>query len=286
MITAFAPNRSNGRVRLSQINAAAAIFLLIAGGMVTSTNSGMAVPDWPLSYGQWLPAMTGGVFYEHGHRMIASLVGLLILIMAVWTQFDEKRPAVRRLGWWTLFFVCLQGVLGGVTVFFNLPVAVSAAHATLGQSVFCLLIVMAEVMRNPEPRETSLKTSRYLQFLGLASVMTLWCQLVMGAILRHGGSGISWHLIGALFAASATGLFAATALTRKEDSLHRPAAALLALLSIQLMLGLATADFRTVASPRTHLPMIVTATSHLAFGALLLGLAVLLTFRIFRMEAH
>ena len=70
--------------------------------------------------------MVGGVFFEHGHRMIATAVGFLILVAAFWTQFDETRPGVRRLAWWTLFVVCLQGVLGGVTVWFGLPVAVSA----------------------------------------------------------------------------------------------------------------------------------------------------------------
>src|SRR5277367_3385294 len=114
------PPAGAGRRALARVNAAAALLLLVAGGMVTSTNSGMAVPDWPLSYGQWLPRMTGGVFFEHGHRMIASFVGLMILIMAFWTQFDESRPGARRLAWWTLLGVCLQGVLGGVTVLFNL----------------------------------------------------------------------------------------------------------------------------------------------------------------------
>ncbi|MBI3565388.1 MAG: COX15/CtaA family protein, partial [Elusimicrobia bacterium] len=135
-----------GRRALGFFSAGAAFLLLVAGGLVTSTNSGMAVPDWPLSYGTWLPKMTGGVVFEHGHRMIATFVGFLILVTAFWTQFDEPRPAVRRLAWWTLGLVVLQGVFGGVTVFFNLPYQVSAAHATLGQTVFCLVLVMAELL--------------------------------------------------------------------------------------------------------------------------------------------
>ena len=283
MTTFPAAHVAPARRALGRVNAAAAMLLLVAGGMVTSTNSGMAVPDWPLSYGRWLPAMVGGVFYEHGHRMIAAGVGFLILIMAFWTQFDESRPGVRRLAWWTLFAVSLQGVLGGVTVYFNLPVAVSAAHATLGQSVFCLLVIMAELVGDARPSATAEPLGR-LPLLGVGAVAALWLQLVLGAVMRHGGAGVVWHLGGAVIAASAAGAFGAAALTRREPELRRPAAALLLLLAAQLTLGLATLDFRSVPSPRTHPVMIAVATTHLAVGALLLGVTVLLTFRLHRMR--
>lgn len=273
-----------GRRALGQLNAAAAMLLLVAGGMVTSTNSGMAVPDWPLSYGQWLPNMVGGVLYEHSHRIIASFVGLLILIMAFWTQFDEARPGVRRLAWWTLFAVSLQGVLGGITVFFNLPVAVSAAHATLGQTVFCLLVVMAELVGEGEAAPAGAVPAGGLRRLGAAAVAALWLQLVLGAVMRHGGAGVVWHLLGAVVAASATAAFGAVALARPEPVLRRPAAGLLLLLAAQLALGLATLDFRGMPSPRTNPAMILIATTHLAVGALLLGTAVLLTFRLYRLR--
>lgn len=274
------------RRAFARFNAATALLLLVAGGMVTSTNSGMAVPDWPLSYGQWLPRMTGGVFFEHGHRMIASFVGLMILIMAFWTQFAEPRPGVRRLAWWTLLGVCLQGVLGGVTVLFNLPVAVSAAHATLGQTIFCLLVVMAELTGDGARALAPEEPVGRLPALGACAVAALWGQLVMGAIMRHGGSGIVWHLLGAVVAASAAGALGAAALARPEASLSRPGGALLALLAVQLTLGLATADFRGMPSPRANPAMIAVATAHLVVGALLLGTAVLLTFRLYRLGSR
>lgn len=146
MITASDPRAGPLRRVLAPLNAAAALLLLTADGMVTSTDSGLAVPDWPLSYGQRLPRMTGGVFFEHGHRMIAAGVGLLILVMAAVTQWEEPRPGVRRLAWATVLLVILQGVPGGVTVFYGLPVIISAAHAVLGQTLFCLLIAMAELV--------------------------------------------------------------------------------------------------------------------------------------------
>jgi heme a synthase len=272
------------RRAFARFNAAAALLLLVAGGMVTSTNSGMAVPDWPLSYGQWLPRMTGGVFFEHGHRMIASFVGLMILIMAFWTQFDESRPGVRRLAWWTLFGVCLQGVLGGVTVLFNLPFAISAAHATLGQTIFCLLVIMAELTGGGARPTVAADPVGNLSRLGACAVAALWGQLVAGAIMRHGGSGIVWHLLGAVVAASAAGVLGAAALSRPEQPLSRLGGALLALLAVQLTLGLATADFRGLPSPRANPAMIAVATAHLVVGALLLGTAVLLTFRLYRLR--
>jgi cytochrome c oxidase assembly protein subunit 15 len=275
------PEVSAGRRALGRFNAAAAMLLLVAGGMVTSTSSGLAVPDWPLSYGKWLPAMVGGVFFEHGHRMIAAGVGFLILVMAFWTQVDESRPGVRRLAWWTLFAVSLQGVLGGVTVFFGLPVVVSAAHAVLGQTVFCLLVIMAELVDVRAPQEPGGWTG--LSRLGAAAVAALWLQLVMGAIMRHGGSGIVWHLAGAAFAAPLVGAFAAQVLLRRPaEDLSRPAAGLLGLLALQLMLGLATAEFRSEPAPRANPAMISIATTHLAVGAMLLGATVLLTFRLQR----
>ncbi len=279
------PAINPARRALARLNAAAGLLLMVAGGLVTSTASGMAVPDWPLSYGQWLPAMTGGVFYEHGHRMFAAAVGLLILIMAVWTQLEDPRPGVRRLGWWTLALVCGQGVLGGVTVFFNLPALVSAAHATLGQTIFCLLVVMAELAGEGAAAPDG-PSARALRPLAVAAAGTLWFQLIAGAIMRHGGAGLSWHLAGAAIAGTTAGAFAASVmLNRHEPELAGLAQTLLALLAAQILLGVATADFRTLPAPRADYAMIATATTHLAVGAFLLATTVLLALRVFRLDA-
>src|SRR5216117_3362962 len=97
------------------------LFLIFVGGLVTSTESGLSVPDWPLSYGRLMPPMVGGIFYEHGHRMVATSVGILTVILAVGLYRREKRAWVRRLGYGALAAVVLQGVLGGLTVLFLLP---------------------------------------------------------------------------------------------------------------------------------------------------------------------
>src|SRR5499425_542003 len=140
------PERStSGLHRLAVATAVATFVLLFVGGLVTSTGSGLAVPDWPLSFGQVFPRMEGGVLFEHGHRLVASAVGLLTLVLALWLVVREPRPGVRALGLLALFAVVLQGVLGGVTVLYKLPLAVSVSHACLAQAFFCLTVALAVV---------------------------------------------------------------------------------------------------------------------------------------------
>src|SRR5258708_5534066 len=97
------------------------LLLIFAGAMVTSTGSGLAVPDWPLNYGMLLPPMVGGILYETGHRYIASFVGFLVIIQAIWLQMREPKRFVRMLGWTSLGAVITQGILGGMTVPFLQP---------------------------------------------------------------------------------------------------------------------------------------------------------------------
>jgi cytochrome c oxidase assembly protein subunit 15 len=122
--------------------------LIWAGALVTSTESGLAVPDWPLSYGMLMPPMVGGILFEHGHRMVATFVGLLTVILALWLWRRERRPWVRRLGALAVVLVIAQGVLGGITVLYFLPAPVSVAHATLAQTFFCLTILLAFASRS------------------------------------------------------------------------------------------------------------------------------------------
>src|SRR5438477_155644 len=89
---------SRGIHRLAVATAASTFVLLFVGGLVTSTGSALAVPDWPLSFGQVFPPMVGGVLFEHGHRLVATLVGCLTLVLALWIAIAEPRPAVRASG--------------------------------------------------------------------------------------------------------------------------------------------------------------------------------------------
>jgi len=128
--------------RYNMLLAATSLLLIAAGGLVTSTGSGLAVPDWPSTYGHFmysfpLSMMVGGILYEHGHRLIASTVGLMTIVLALWLTWVEPRRWVRRLGWIALLVVITQGVLGGLTVLYFLPAPISISHAGLAQIFLC-----------------------------------------------------------------------------------------------------------------------------------------------------
>ena len=184
---------SIARHRFAVVTAASTFVLLFLGGLVTSTGSGLAVPDWPLSFGQVFPAMVGGVLFEHGHRLAASTVGLLTLVLSIWTVASETRPGVRVLGIAMLFAVILQGVLGGVTVLYKLPLAVSVTHACLAQIFFCLAVTMA-VVTGPAwgpPRARPLELGAPLPALAACATGVVFLQLVLGALVRHTGAGLA-----------------------------------------------------------------------------------------------
>lgn len=182
--------------RFTKVVAVSTLFLIFAGAMVTSTDSGLAVPDWPNTYGWFmfsfpLSKMVGGIFYEHGHRLIASTVGFLCIVQALWLQFREPKKFVRRLGWLSLAAVIVQGILGGLTVIFLLPKAISVSHAALAEIFFCINVSIAFF------------TSRWYESLsamekGDAPVRMAWgltalvfLQIFAGAVMRHLGAGLA-----------------------------------------------------------------------------------------------
>ena len=133
----IATTYNRGHHRLAVILACWTFFLIIAGALVTSNDAGLSVPDWPTSFGSWykIPKLVGGVKFEHTHRMIAQVAGLLTVILAVWTWRTEKRRWMRFLGVAAVGTVIAQGVLGGLTVLFFLPPPISSAHAALAQTL-------------------------------------------------------------------------------------------------------------------------------------------------------
>ncbi len=182
--------------RFSKLTCFSTLFLIFAGSLVTSTGSGLAVPDWPLSYGMVFPPMVGGVFYEHGHRMIASLVGFFTLIQAFWIQFSDNRTWVKALGWLALLAVICQGVLGGLTVLFLLPTPISVSHAVLSQTFFVLTIIIAyalsteRAIREAIPKSNSANISPLTRTVLLLGVL-IYVQLIIGALMRHTDSGLA-----------------------------------------------------------------------------------------------
>jgi cytochrome c oxidase assembly protein subunit 15 len=179
--------------RFAVFTALCTFLLVIAGGLVTSTESGLAVPDWPLSYGQLMPPMTGGILYEHGHRIVATFVGLLTVVLAVWIWRKENRSWVRILAAVALGSVIVQGILGGVTVLFLLPVPVSVAHAVLAQSFFSLMVVVAFATSSAwgTPGVETARNITRTRDLAAVAAAAVFVQLILGAIMRHTDSGLA-----------------------------------------------------------------------------------------------
>ncbi len=238
--------------------------------------------------------MVGGVKYEHTHRMIAEFIGLLIIVMAVWTQRVDTRKWMRVLGWTALGAVIGQGILGGLTVLNFLPWSISTAHATLGQMIFAIVVAMAVFtsrgwLQNEEPiTETNqLPSTPTLAAIAAACV---WVQLILGAAFRHSGIKLLPHLIGACVVTAVLCWTVVRVLTRygKVDHLRKPAQLLLALLMLQLGLGFCAYLTRIVWGHDAVQPMqimVVSTVAHVAGGALVLAATVVLAIQTRRMLA-
>ncbi len=288
---------NNGLHRFSLLVAGATFFLIIAGALVTSNDAGLATEDWPLSNGQFFPAMVGNLFWEHGHRMVATTVGMLTIALLVYFFRKEPRRWVRRLGLFALLMVVAQGLLGGLTVKLMLPLAVSTAHATLAQIFFCTTVALAVfTSRSWTNQQLTLEEKGTLpvRYVCLAAAATVFLQLILGATLRHSAT---WdkHLPTDLVVAHIGGALAVTLLLASaaimilrrhggEAFLTRPAVIGLALLTLQLMLGVAAYLTRLASpnEPQPLNPMVGITVAHVACGALVFATTIVLTLRSFK----
>src|SRR5688500_10186302 len=182
--------------RFTKVVAASTLLLIFAGAMVTSTGSGLAVPDWPTTYGENmftfpLSKWVGGIFYEHGHRLIASTVGFLCIIQAIWLQRREPKKFVRRLGWLSLGAVIVQGMLGGLTVIFLLPKVISISHAALAEIFFCINISIAFFTSDWYSRLRTMEKGDAPVTGAWALTALVFAQIFAGAVMRHLGAGLA-----------------------------------------------------------------------------------------------
>jgi heme a synthase len=281
--------------------AAATFCLIVAGGLVTSTESGLSVPDWPTTYGHNmftfpLSKMVGGIRFEHTHRLIAATVGLLTILLAVWLARREPRRWVRNLGYLAVATVVAQGVLGGITVLYLLPTPVSVAHACLAQAFFCLTVAIAVVTsrrfrESAPPRLAAAFRQAPVARVTTAAAGAVFLQLVVGAVMRHTKAGlaipdfplalgelvppltsfpVAIHFAHRVWALAVAGLVAASAVAAFRTGrrgLKTTSLWLCALVVAQIALGAATV--------LTRKDVLVT-TAHVATGALLLGSALAL----------
>lgn len=294
--------------RFAKFVALSTFVLILAGGMVTSTGSGLAVPDWPNSYGYFmfsfpLSYMVGGIFYEHGHRLIASTVGLLTIVLTVWLWRCDPRTGVKRLGVVALVAVVLQGMLGGLTVLYFLPAPISVAHAATAEIFFCLTVGLA-LFTSPGwidgyPTAVAASTESGLERVTRLTTALIFVQILVGATMRHTGAGLAipdfplafgrlvpptWdfaigvhfaHRIGAVAVLSLIAMTLARVWPhrRLRPALARPAILLMILALVQVTLGAFT--IWTARAP-------IVNTAHVGTGALVLATSFFLTLRTHR----
>ena len=307
-----AANENRGLHRFAVFVVCCTICLIFVGGLVTSTQSGLSVPDWPTTYG-WnmfafpLSKMVGGIVFEHSHRLVASFVGFLTVILAAWTWLKEPRRWVRWLGVAALSTVILQGVLGGANCSFP-PSSTDfdSAHACLAQAFFCLVISIAlftsPAWKNGLPGIQDDSGSPRLPVLCALTTSAVYLQLILGALMRHTDAGLAipdfplafGHLIPpftspkiAIHFAHRVGALVVTTMIvwtfiriqksySEHPLLYRPALTMMLLLLLQLTLGAFT-----VWTAKAVIP----TTAHVANGALILGTSMLLTLRAYGMAA-
>ncbi len=288
---------------------ACTVVLVLAGSLVTSTDSGLAVPDWPTTYGwnmfTFPPSMwVGGIFYEHGHRLIASTVGFLTIILAAWLWFGETRTWLKRLGLVALAAVIVQGLLGGLTVMYFLPAPVSTAHAGLAEIFFCLTVAIA-LFTSPGWRAAGTAVARVddgtLRTVATTTTALIYIQILLGATMRHTEAGLAipdfplmfggllpdrWspeigihfsHRLGALIVS-----VAALATIghiwyhhRRVRGLIRPGLLLAGLVTLQVCLGAFTV------LSRLHVAI---NSAHVVCGALVLTTSLVITLRSWRVR--
>jgi cytochrome c oxidase assembly protein subunit 15 len=294
--------------KFSRYVAASTVLLILAGSFVTSTDSGLSVPDWPTSYGwnmftfppsKWV----GGILYEHSHRLIASTVGFLTIILALWIWLADPRRWLRWFGVGALMSVVAQGILGGITVLFFLPAAVSTAHAGLAEIFFCMTVAIA-LFTSPgwiAGYADIGADDPTLRRAATTATLFIYSQILIGATMRHTGAGLAipdfpwmfghlvpdhWnsaialhfaHRVGALVVAGTVIGTSIYVWMRHQDrpELARPATLIIFLVVIQVTLGALT-----VISRRD----VLINSLHVVVGALVLTTSLVLTLRSWRSQ--
>jgi len=278
--------------RLAVLTAVATFILIFVGGLVTSTDSGLAVPDWPTTFGYNmflypLSKMIGGVLYEHSHRLIGSVVGMLTIVLVIWLWIKDSRKWMRWLGGAALIAVIAQGVLGGLRVIQQEQV-LAIIHACFAHAFFALvasLVLFTSREWNEEIEVVQTNDATRLRRLGVLTTSFIYIQLIFGAVLRHTGVRLDAHLLFAALVAIHILLLAKRILRDylEHKRLVRSTSTLSLMLALQLMLGVGALLSVMVFKEAMPVAASVTiTTAHVAVGALMLITSLVLTLRIYR----
>jgi heme a synthase len=266
------------------------ILLLIAGALVTSNEAALSVPDWPLSYGTLTPPMVGGIRYEHSHRVIAGVLGILSIVLAVWVWAKDER---RWLRWFSVIAVAgiaAQAVLGGEVVRQLLHYWLPVIHACFAQIVFAALLSIAVftsswwISDQPQVEDTG---SPSIHNLAIANAAVIYFQVILGAGFRHKEIPVWPHMVGALIVLGMVIWLAAVLRRRFEKSaaISKTRILLHAILGTQVLLGLGAYWSRlTTADTPQPMPLMVTLTVlHTVVGAILFGVSILIVLLCYRL---
>lgn len=272
----------NWRAALAGVAVGATFLLLLAGGVVTGFQAGLAVPDWPNSFGYNmflfpLAHMTGGIFFEHAHRLLGSLVGLTTLVLAVYLQFAEPRRWVRALSLIALAVVIVQGVLGGLRVT-QINIVLAITHGVLAQVFFstlvALMVFLSSAWRAPQPAAPAPGAALDRRLLSWA-IGLLLAQILLGALQRHVAWGLHVHLtLGVIVAllVVAAGM-RSWGLYENVRPVSRVGGWLAGLITLQLVLGVASYVAIGMKQPDSvpPWPIVAVTTLHQSMGAVLLA---------------
>jgi cytochrome c oxidase assembly protein subunit 15 len=281
--------------RIAVALACATFPLLFIGGLVTSKGAGLAVPDWPTTFGYSMflypwSEMVGNIFYEHSHRLVASSVGLLTVALALTLWFREQRNWLRWLGMAALGLVIVQGVIGGLRVILQ-ERTLAIIHAAFAQAFFALtvsLVVFTSAGWSRNLQSGTLANGARLRRLCICTTAVIYVQALFGAILRHTGERLDAHL----FFAAVVALHVSFIVSRiarwhaHQLELARPAGLLGALLLAQLSLGFASYVGKFTSALRlTTGTVVLLTTSHLVVAALMLASSLVLTLYCYRLSS-
>jgi cytochrome c oxidase assembly protein subunit 15 len=276
--------------RLAVVLSGMTLALIVAGGLVTNTGAALAVPDWPTTFGYGMftfpwSRMVEGVLFEHSHRLLGAVVGLLTVGLAVAVWLTDRRPWLRRLGALAVALVCLQGLLGGLRVVL-LRDTLAIFHGCLAQAFFALTVVLAVTtspLRAPggAPRGPGGRSrERRLGLLALTAAAVLYVQIVLGALTTHAG-WVTLHVAWAVVAVSA--VLALAGRLRAARGLAPdpgwPSRVLVPLLGLQVLLGLGAyaVRFTGIGLPGGEALVVGLPVAHRAAGALLFAVTVALS---------
>lgn len=263
------------------------VVLILAGGLVTSTGSGLAVPDWPTTFGYnmflfpW-SKMVGGVFIEHSHRLLGSLVGILTILTAAAVWKTDERKWMRRLGAFAVGLVILQGVLGGMRVVL-IKLNLAIVHACVAQIFFGLMVSTALFTSRGWREDAGEIQDKRLARLGLITVFLLYVQIIFGAVLRHTGNRLDAHLLfAALSSIHVILLSCKTLKLPNPGALAKEAHCLWLLLLVQLALGFASWIGKYAAMGEAFTPgfIIAITSAHVLVGAMLFAASLVVAIRL------